>query len=120
MSNASAAVRFPDGTIRYGIYAGTSDLMYPALFEFIDEAWDHNRTSRMSECGDGIQQVLPVEIYSDYGDGFWWTGTATMTHIVDGIDGYEATSMPIDGKPDWLVWKSRPSCGQLLEGSKSE
>lgn len=105
MSNASAAILFPDGEIRYGIYHGTSDLMYPALFDTIDEAWDNNRTDRMDERGAGQQQVFPVVIYSDYGGGFYWNGTATRTDIIDGIDGWDDDHPRTDGHPPWLTWK---------------
>jgi len=37
MSN-SAAVRFPDGSVRYGVYDPAEESMWPPLFATIDEA----------------------------------------------------------------------------------
>ena len=106
MSNASAAVRFPDGTIRYGIYHGTSDTMFGALFVSIDEAWENSRTARMWDNGDKSLEVFPVVIYSDYGSGCYWEGTATKDSIVSGFAYWgDYDDIPItNGRPDWLDW----------------
>lgn len=117
MSSASAAVLFPDGEIRYGIYNGTSDVMYPSLYATVDEAWDawSNSQSRSKSSFPRIRElwekgaateVFDVAIYSDYGGGWSWRGQATTTDIVDGLDPYDDSHAPtrIDGEPEWLVW----------------
>ena len=127
MSSAGAAVLFPDGEIRYGIYHGTSDVMNSALFATIDEAWDSWRDDRQRdrktwprvrglwEDGDATEEWF-VTIYSDYGGGFYWAGRATKDNITDGLQPYgmehpykpEYSEPPRDmyrGAPDWLVWE---------------
>ncbi len=89
MSRASAEVRFPDGTIRYGIYDGTSDILQPRLFETTGEAWDCYQDDRRNLWDipyghfpdDVAWQIFDVVIYSDYGGGSWWKGKATLLGV---------------------------------------
>lgn len=40
MSRQNVTVIFPDGTERYGLYNGTADVLWPALFDTPNDAWD--------------------------------------------------------------------------------
>lgn len=93
MSRAGLRVVFPDGTVRCGIYSGTSDLCYPWLYDTDSQAWDDNphwssgrQPSVRTHDEPPVGEVFPVVIYSDYGGGFWWEGTAARNVIVDGIE----------------------------------
>ena len=130
MSSASAAVLFPDGEIRYGIYHGTSDLMYSSLYTTIDDAWSAWSDSRdpsknsfpnvreLWEKGDAVE-VFDVTIYSDHGGGWSWSGQATKTDIVDGFDPYDdsRSQTRVDGEPSWLVWRYLETTDEAYETS---
>lgn len=98
MSRASASVHFPDGTIRHCLYHGTVDCLWPRLFDTSREAWDAYGT----DGGERPRAAAgePVEIYSDYGDGFWWRGTATRDYVTSELDVTEIEEL-FDGTPDW-------------------
>lgn len=118
MSRASAYVKFPDGTVRAGIYNGTVDWMFPWLWDTSDEAWDHyTRTyadrgpeeRSWSEPPEG--EVVDVVIYSDYGRGSYWPGRAAKNVIVDGLNPWDEDIDEEDGQPEWLPGASVPSQG---------
>lgn len=87
MSRASATFYFDDGTKLHGIYNGTSDVMQRFLSSDAHEPWDW-----YYECGSwqGKDCYAEVErreeacthegehvvVYSDYGSGEYWHGTA--------------------------------------------
>ena len=105
MSRVSAAVRFPDGTIRYTTYSGLVDVLWGRLFPTIDEAWDaYDRWDDFppapSEGGE------PVDIFADYDGGWLWRGTATPDYVTSPTM-LEHIENPIDcdKAPDWVVWK---------------
>lgn len=110
MSSSWATVRFPDGRVRYSTYSGTVDLLNPVLSHTITLAggrhrarggWDHTEPV-------GFDLVWDVEIYADYGQGFWWKGKSywntVCTGSTDPFDTLEkGTKIKVfDGKPDWL------------------
>ena len=109
MSSALALVRFGDGRVRYGVYHGTSDILYPSLHDSSEAAWrdKHHGT------GDTPPVMEPVIIYSDYGGGFWWDGEATRNYVagefcapfgIEAFDGHVLTpKLEIhDERPDWV------------------
>lgn len=104
MSNAILVVRFPDGALRYGTYQGSSDTPYPTLYLTPSE-WQQAKTASRQ---DPIGEVYPVDIYSDYGNGWSWKGTAAKNTLVDDgyiFDQYLGMTMPErtgEGQPDWL------------------
>lgn len=106
MSSASACVRFEDGTVKWCVYHGTSDILLPGLFDSLDEAWkarDDGRSWKGTEDHD--PEHVPEEavvIYSDYGGGFWWNGVATRRYVVGPLDPYEGDMT--DGTPEWVRW----------------
>lgn len=61
-------VRFPDGTVRYDIYYGTSEQSNPALFGSSEEAWDWWGKVRAKEISydmppqDAEQDAVEVEV----------------------------------------------------------
>ena len=104
MSRAWGVVRFKsDGKLMYYLYDGTSDICNPNLCDSMDDVWqDH----KWSKCN--CYQDEPVEIYSDYGGGFYWNGKACRhcNVITKGLEPWtddedEVISIT-DGQPDWL------------------
>ena len=92
MSRSLALMKFKDtGTILMGIYDGTTDFvcsyMYKPEFFLTDEGF-YSIFSKENECfksDEHYNVVVPcythndvsdVEIYSDYGGGFYWEGRA--------------------------------------------
>jgi hypothetical protein len=111
MSN-SAAVRFPDGSVRYGVYDPTEESMWPPLFATIDEAsvaWERRGpdTDEASggDVGDGGVQPSSVEvkIFADFDSGFWWVGEATESRITLG-----ATWAGLIGSVEDVEWDDEP------------
>lgn len=78
MSHASAKFYFPDGTVLFGEYNGTADVMLPRMYATADERNKHWRGDNWRECNC----TAPKESWetciaeSSYGGGFWWPGTA--------------------------------------------
>lgn len=106
MSN-SAAVRFPDGSVRYGVYDPTEESMWPPLFATIDGArlaWDQRGTDA-DEPSDGDDQASPVEvkIFVDFDGGFWWVGEATRLAITLGV-----TWAGLIGSVEDVEWDDEP------------
>lgn len=125
MSKAWALVRFEKtGNIYCGCYNGTVDLMLPMLCTS-EECYD-----KETDCYWAIKycQDLPyceknknediddVEIYVDYGKGFYWKGKGneSMKRLAfNSLDPYNieyyhgipvtANETPIYGKPDWVT-----------------
>lgn len=108
MSSASLAVRFPNGDIRYGVYNGTSDLARPALHETPEEAWEHRHDPwPQLAIEEAASEAEPVEVATNYGNGFWWTGSmATRELITSGYSPFDEAEEEHDGLPDWLAhWR---------------
>lgn len=100
MSGGTLFARFPDDTVKYGEYRGTSDIALPFL---IDDIFDVYRTYKEGDYtwekteGD---EIFPVDLATNYGGGFSWKGMATIDTLVDGFDPWE-NGTPEDGLPDW-------------------
>ena len=113
MSRASAAVRFPDGRIRYGLYCGTSDVMYSGLYDDPHAPWDDyypkdgspRHYERLHPDAQEGEIEFDVVIYIDYGNGFYWKGTATQDRILTGLCPYDEDIEETNGSPDWLTWE---------------
>jgi hypothetical protein len=113
VSSASALIRFPDGTIRHGIYHGTVDLMYEAIYPTLDDAWDNRKRLAVVECGCEPEDVDEVEIWSYYGFGTGWKAKTCQHKIHDqftywGIEDWEGNTIEPpcehwDEKPAWVV-----------------
>lgn len=108
MSKSEGAVRFNDGKIMFFIYDGTSDICISSLHETAFEAWQ-NRKDAKCRCKENEKYYESVEIYSDYGNGFYWKGKACRACkvIASGLDPwgcyFEEGSSITNGKPDWYI-----------------
>lgn len=114
MSSGSAAVKLEDGTLKYTIYNGTSDILVPRLYDTTQEAWDKRRTDLpyvSCPC-----EPRPVEIWTVYGGGFGWKAEGcehrVHNHLApDGLEigythwmpGEEPVEMFFE-QPDWVVF----------------
>ena len=121
MSSGTLVVRFADGTFRYGVYHGTSDLAFPRLSATVDEAWN-SRVASDPEPSD--ERPEPVEVATNYGGGLWWKGEATTRVLVTtdpygqmlehpaaapgACDEYRRRVDTRDGYPDW--WELSDAC----------
>lgn len=102
MSRATLYVRFPDGSLRYGLYDGTSDFAWAQLYATPSEAWDAYGSEPYDfDDGDGE----PVDVATDYGAGFSWRGTATRDFLTSGYEPYENDSYE-SGEPSWARYPS--------------
>lgn len=115
MSNAWGAARFDDGLILYFLYHGTSDTCGNILRPTMNEVWDYVNQPSSDYDFKCSHNPESVEIYSDYGPGFYWKGTACrhckrlIDHYYHGcwnpysgeeVEPYRPTT---DGKPPWYA-----------------
>ncbi|MBQ4523522.1 MAG: hypothetical protein IJA10_11315 [Lachnospiraceae bacterium] len=119
MSAASGLVRFKrTGNIYMCCYEGTSDIMIPFIFkpeECLQDGYYHP-ISYGRKLGDenewnkpDVDDIDEIEIYSDYGSGFYWEGEGSESAkvITKGTNFgyiYDYTN----GKPKWVTdfWNS--------------
>lgn len=118
MSRAFALVKFKkSGNIYYGCYDGTIDVMSPFLCtpqECYDKENDcYNAISYCEELDntknwkirDNIASLDDIEIYSDYGGGFYWDGTGNESEkmIKAFLAPFDQCPEDIkDGQPEWV------------------
>lgn len=77
MSHSLGAVRFPDKTIMFYEYDGTSDIVLPWLYKTAQEVRDNWRSkTRVWEHCKCERELEKVEIYTCYGFGFYLDGLA--------------------------------------------
>jgi hypothetical protein len=107
VSRATLAVRFPDGTIKFGLYNGTGDTVVPALVDSIDEAWgwvyDAFKANDAAAYPEPEGPVEDVEVYSAYGRGYWWRGRAAWNAVVSPTDWDGINEVEIAGRPSWYA-----------------
>lgn len=118
MSAAEALIRFnKTGNIYYGCYEGTVDFLNSFICTpeecYMDE-WEayspilycRKLQSDNDYCQfPEVNDLDDVEIYSDYGDGFYWKGkgSESVKRIKYPLAPFEQDeSYPIDGQPDWV------------------
>lgn len=99
MSRATLYVKFPDGSLRYGLYCGTSDIAWAPLYDTPREAWD----AYVPDSAHRMAEDLPVRIATDYGGGFAWSGRATAERLTEGFNPDES-SQYTDGLPSWATY----------------
>lgn len=111
MSHAQGLLRFENGQIGHLIYHGTSDIMLPMYYDTPEVAWEEyqKRGGRYPE--ECTHKKDKVEVYSDYGGGFYWEGTACRkckaidykytTPYGDEVTGKRDFEY-INGKPEWV------------------
>ena len=80
MSSAWAAVRFEDGTVRFCVYSGTSDILLPTLYDSIEAAWAARRDESWVECP--CAEIEPVTVWVTYGGGFGWPARACRHRVL--------------------------------------
>ena len=119
MSATFGLVKFKKtGNIYYACYEGTTDIMIPYLCtpeecydEKTDSYWaitycrelgDKHKTWKFP---DNIADLDDIEIYSDYGGGFYWSGTGSesIKMINDYLMPYEQCWEDMKyGEPEWV------------------
>lgn len=119
MSRAFALVKFKKtGNIYYGCYNGTSDVMIPFLCtpqECYNEEYGYygaityctelTRQHDSWRIPDNVTDLDDVEIYSDYGNGFYWSGTGSESvKMIDApLNPFDTVYEDIkDGQPEWV------------------
>ena len=123
MSRASAQVKFPDGTIKYGVYNGTVDIYWAPLFNSSEEAWGAWREYYGSDA-DSSKWTNPfddtyydVEITDDYGGGDTYLGRASKSQIVSSLNVDHMNNIK-SGRADW--WVSNATPNTQSQGGKDE
>ena len=118
MSRAGAEIYTPEGRrLGFGIYDGTSDTMgLPGVYPTWDAAWDawwgwrdnSSRGALWGECAPACWPHVPILIYSHYGSGSYWMGTAcpTCRRIREGLNPDEAQGFT-RGKPPFPLLEGR-------------
>ncbi len=103
MSDHPLYVRFPDGTVRYGLYQSTADLAFPDLVDTFEATQRREyHLNRRSWYATPEEPGDPVDVATDYGGGFTWHGTATQNYITSGLDPWEDGQQRTDGIPAWV------------------
>ncbi len=117
MSSGFALVRFPNGEIRYGVYSGTVDFLHRGLYDTMKEAFASYRAGALT---DPVGDREEVEVYTNYGGGMWWTGTAWRNAAADdAVDPWNLLfefgqrtgpeTVRHDGMPEWAKrWADAP------------
>lgn len=107
MSRANAQVKFPDGTIKYGIYNGTVDVYWTPLFDTAEEAWaawrEYYKPDNFDSAGwehPEDTEEFEVEIADDYGGGNTYKSQATKHRITGNRDTDDLENIH-SGLPDW-------------------
>lgn len=103
MSRATLYVQFPDGSVRYGLYDGTTDVAWPELFATPKAAWDNYG----AETPFDADPPVPVRLATDYGGGCSWSGTSTRSRVIGGRDQFDASEDDdsySDGLPSWAKY----------------
>lgn len=102
MSHASGAVKFGDGTVMFYEYNGTSEVAVSHLYDNMQGVADNWRNGEWLDC-KCPKGMEPVEIYSSYGEGFYWPGEACRT--CRALHGPRFTPEAVDattsGEPQW-------------------
>lgn len=102
-------VRFPNGTVRYGLYQSTADVAFADLVDTFEatrrpEYYANRRRWDAAPDGPGV----PVDVATTYGGGFAWRGTATEDYITSGCDPWEDGQQRTDGTPAWVSDPAEP------------
>ena len=108
MSRANAWVKFPDGTIKHGIYNGTVDVYWEPLFNSSEKAWEAWHEYYGSDKLDDTKWMNPyddtiydVEITDDYGGGDTYVGRASKSQITSAINTDNMNRIK-SGTADWI------------------
>jgi len=114
MSKAFGLCRFKStGNIYWCVYNGTSDVMNPWLCTSEDITDDEGHINVFSilkekrpwEPVERLIDIDDVDLYSDYGGGFYWSGTGSelnrriLSNLMPFDECYDDVK---DGSPDWV------------------
>ena len=109
MSHSTATIRFEDGTLFYGEFNGTVDVLLPFLYETEDERDAYWRGERVwKRCNNTEHTHEAVAVVVTYGGGWYWTAKAcrdclcvieplSLETMGEGTD----FPFPRSGFPDW-------------------
>lgn len=115
MSAAYGMVKFKrTGNIYMCCYEGTSDIMIPFIFKPEECLYlgCYNAISYGRQLGDendweepNVNDIDDIEIYSDYGGGFYWQGKGSESakYIISEINFGENVYDYTNGKPKWVT-----------------
>lgn len=118
MSRSFGLVKFKStGNVYYCMYNGTSDIMNPHLCtasecydKETDGYWAITYCERLTDqkgwrFPEDVADLDEIEIYSDYGGGFYWNGTGSESArmIKDYLNPFDEVWPNItDGTPEWV------------------
>ena len=121
MSSSFALIKFKTtGNIYYGCYNGTSDILIPFIYTpeecynketdcycAISYGKELNKLHKSWAFPDNVTDLDDVEIYSDYGGGFYWPGKGSesarmVDYYLDPFEECWGEDLK-DGKPDWVT-----------------
>lgn len=118
MSRSFTLVKFKKtGNIYYGCYNGTSDILLPFLctpqecYDETDGYYDPiTYCTELSDRNswkfpDNVKDLDDIEIYSDYGGGFYWSGTGSesVKMVYEFLNPFDEVYVDIkDGQPEWV------------------
>ncbi len=109
MGMSRVYIRYRDGTVRYGWYQNTADVLRtgvedtqsvspPALPPY----------SQKPPFRPSPEELVDVEVAVDYGGGFWWRSVATASWVApncpfDNRDVFEDVPEYNEGLPAWAI-----------------
>lgn len=118
MSASWGLVRFKKtGNIYMCCYEGTTDILVPFICT-PEECWDeksdcYHSIAYCRQLSEGRSWAFPddvtdldeCDVYSDYGDGFHWSGTGSesLKMIKDGRNPWNEEIEEIDGQLGWVI-----------------
>lgn len=99
MSHSQGRIKFPDGTIKFLEYNGTSDVMLPFIYDTEEELQANWRRRDWKYCNNKEHNHIEVDIATSYGGGFSWKAKACVecNCLVDNL-------MPFDNNYDTMEW----------------
>lgn len=104
MSREIFYARFPDGTVRYGVYDRTFDVAYSNLYATREEAWAWWDVYRADAAGrrESTDPGQPVELATI---GWRWAGRATADCITAGAEDFGLSTVRRHyGLPSWVAY----------------
>jgi hypothetical protein len=104
MSREILYARFPDGTVRYGVYDGSSDVAHSSLFASREEAWAWWDAYR-ADAADARQTTEPGQPVELATIGWHWTGWASADRMTLGAEDFGLSTVGRHyGLPCWVAY----------------
>lgn len=121
MSSATALLRYPDGTVFWGEYDGTVDVMRPCFYPTREEmkAHWHNNTADVSLMEERDTDE-DVEVFADYGDGVYWSSRASRSDDIGILTGSRDGYAEEDYEYDGVGFPSKPLTYRLKQEGTPE